>query len=98
MLLEGIFPAITTPFYTDGRLYLRKLEQNVARYSLTAVSGFVVLGSTGEAVMLNDEESREVLRNVRSAAADDKVLLAGVGRESIKETLSLAEFAGGGGL
>jgi len=93
MLLEGIFPAITTPFYTDGRLYLRKLEQNVARYSLTAVSGLVVLGSTGEAVMLNDEESREVLRNARSAAADDKVLLAGVARESIRETLSLAEFA-----
>ncbi len=93
MLLEGIFPAITTPFYTDGRLYLRKLEQNVARYSLTAVSGLVVLGSTGEAVMLNDGESREVLRNVRSAAADEKVLLAGVGRESIKETLSLAEYA-----
>src|SRR5450631_3041212 len=93
MLLEGIFPAITTPFYTDGRLYLRKLEQNVVRYSLTAVSGLVVLGSTGEAVMLNDEESREVLRNARSAAADDKVLLAGVARESIRETLSLAEFA-----
>ena len=32
MLLEGIFPAITTPFYPDGRLYLRKLEHNVERY------------------------------------------------------------------
>ena len=62
MLLEGIFPALTTPFYPDGRLYLRKLEQNVARYSLTAAAGLVVLGSTGEAMMLSDEESREVLR------------------------------------
>jgi 4-hydroxy-2-oxoglutarate aldolase len=93
MLLEGIFPAITTPFYPDGRFYPRKLEQNVARYSLTSASGLVVLGSTGEAVMLSDEESREVLRTARGAAAKEKVLLAGVGRESVTETLRLAEFA-----
>src|SRR6476646_7898729 len=93
MLLEGIFPAVTTPFYPDGRLYLRKLEQNVARYSLTAAAGLVVLGSTGEAMMLSDEESREVLRAARGAAAKEKVLLAGVGRESVLETLRLSEFA-----
>jgi len=93
MLLEGIFAAITTPFYPDARLYLRKLEHNVERYSRTPLSGLVVLGSTGEAVMLGDEESREVLRTARNAAADDKVLIAGVGRESVVETLKLAEFA-----
>jgi 4-hydroxy-2-oxoglutarate aldolase len=93
MLLEGIFPALTTPFYQDGRLYYRKLEQNVARQSLTAVAGLVVLGSTGEAVMLSDEESREVLKIAREATADDKVLIAGVGRESVAETLRLAETA-----
>ena len=93
MLLEGIFPAITTPFYPGGQIYFRKLEQNLARYSLAAVAGFVVLGSTGEAVMLGDEESREVLRTARQASAADKVLLAGVGRESVTETLRLADFA-----
>jgi 4-hydroxy-2-oxoglutarate aldolase len=93
MLFEGIFPAITTPFYPDGRLYLRKLEHNIERYSRTPCAGFVVLGSTGEAVMLGDEESRDVLRHAASAAAPDKVLLAGVGRESLIETLRLAEYA-----
>lgn len=93
MLLEGIFSAITTPFYSDGRLYLRKLEHNVDRYSRTPIAGLTVLGSTGEAVMLGDEESREVLRTAREAAAPEKVLLAGVGRESALETLKLAEFA-----
>ena len=95
MLLEGIFPAITTPFHTDGGLYLRKLEMNVERYSRAPVSGLVVLGSTGEAVMLSDEESREVLRTARAAASPQKVLLAGVGRESAVATLKLAEFAAG---
>ncbi len=93
MLLEGIFSAITTPFYPDARLYLRKLEHNVERYSRTPLSGLVVLGSTGEAVMLGDEETREVLRTAREAAAPDKVLIAGVARESVVETLRLAEFA-----
>jgi dihydrodipicolinate synthase/N-acetylneuraminate lyase len=93
MLLEGIFPAITTPFYPDGRLYLRKLEHNVERYSRTPCTGLVVLGSTGEAIMLGDEESRDVLRHVASAASPDKVLLAGIGRESLSETLRLAEYA-----
>jgi len=95
MLLEGVFAAITTPFYPDGRLYLRKLEHNVERYSRTPCAGMVVLGSTGEAVMLGDEETRDVLRHVASAAAPNKVLLAGVARESLSETLRLAEYAAG---
>jgi dihydrodipicolinate synthase/N-acetylneuraminate lyase len=93
MLLEGIFAATTTPFYPDGRLYLRKLEHNIERYSRTPCAGMVMLGSTGEAVMLGDEESRDVLRHAASAAAPDKVLLAGVARESLSETLRLAEYA-----
>jgi len=93
MLLEGIFAAVTTCFYPDGRPYWRKLEQNIDRYSRTAMSGMVLLGSTGEAVMLSDDESREVLRVAGGAAAPDKVLLAGVGRESVIETLRLAEYA-----
>ena len=93
MLLEGIFAAVTTCFYPDGRPYWRKLEQNVDRYSRTPMSGMVLLGSTGEAVMLSDEESREALRVAQAATAPDKVLLAGVGRESVFETLRLAEYA-----
>jgi 4-hydroxy-2-oxoglutarate aldolase len=93
MLLEGIFAAISTPFYPDERLYLRKLEANVARYSRSLLAGLVVLGSTGEAVALNDAESREVLRTAADAAAAEKVLIAGVARESAKATLELTEAA-----
>jgi hypothetical protein len=62
MLLEGIFAAVPTPFYPDERIYFRKLEANVARYSRSLLAGMVVLGSTGEAPALNDAESRDVLR------------------------------------
>ena len=93
MLLEGIFPAVTTPFYPDGRLYLRKLEHNVDRYSRTQLAGMVVLGSTGEAVMLSLEEQREVLAIAIAAAAPEKVMLAGIGQESVLHTVRLAEYA-----
>ena len=60
MLFHGIFPAVTTPFDPDGSVYFRKLEHNLDRYSKSPVAGLVVLGSTGEAVMLSDEEKGEV--------------------------------------
>lgn len=93
MLLHGIFPPITTPFYSDGRVYLKKLEHNVERYSKTPVAGIVVLGSTGEAIMLSDEERREVLKTAREACAPHKVLIAGTGAESATETLKLTKYA-----
>ncbi|MGA8312316.1 MAG: dihydrodipicolinate synthase family protein [Terriglobales bacterium] len=93
MLLQGIFPPITTPFYPDGNAYFKKLEHNVERYSKTPVAGIVVLGSTGEAVMLSDEERRQVLKAAREAAAPNKVLIAGTGIESAVETLRLTEYA-----
>lgn len=93
MLLHGIFPPITTPFYPDGKVYFRKLEANVERYSKTPVAGIVALGSTGEAILLSDDEQREVLRAAREAAAPEKVLIAGTGSESAIETLRLTEHA-----
>jgi dihydrodipicolinate synthase/N-acetylneuraminate lyase len=93
MLLSGIFPALTTPFYPDGRVYLRKVEHNVDRYSKTPIAGMVVLGSTGEPVMLSDDERRDVLRVTAEFAAPEKVLIAGVGAESVAETVKMCEYA-----
>ena len=93
MLLHGIFPPITTPFYPDGNVYFKKLESNVERYSRTPCAGIVVLGSTGEAILLSDQERRDVLKSAREATAPNKVLFAGTGIESAIETLRLTEYA-----
>ena len=53
----------------------------------------LVLGSTGEAVMLDEVESRDVLRVASEATAPEKILIAGVARESVKATVALAEAA-----
>lgn len=93
MLLQGIFPAVTTPFTADGAVYHKKIEHNIDRYSRTPVAGMVVLGSTGEAVMLSDEERREVLKISAEVASPEKVLIAGTGVESVIETLRMTEYA-----
>jgi 4-hydroxy-2-oxoglutarate aldolase len=93
VLLHGIFPPITTPFYPEGNVYFKKLEHNVERYSKTPVAGIVALGSTGEAVLLSDLEQRDVLQSVRESAASNKVLIAGTGVESADGTLQLTEYA-----
>jgi 4-hydroxy-2-oxoglutarate aldolase len=93
MLLHGIFPPITTPFYPEGNVYFKKLEHNVERYSKTPIAGIVVLGSTGEAILLSDDERRDVLKTALAAASPNKVMIAGTGIESASETLRLTEYA-----
>src|SRR5882762_6345001 len=93
MFLHGIFPPITTPFYPDGNVYHKKLEANVERYSRTPSAGIVVQGSTGEAILLSDQERRDVLKTAIAAAAPNKVMIAGTGIESASETLHLTEYA-----
>src|SRR5207237_1539850 len=65
----------------------------VDRDSRTPIAGMAVLGSTGEVVMLSEEEQREVLRIAVEVAAPEKVMLAGVGHESAIKTLEAAEYA-----
>lgn len=93
MLLEGLHLPLTTPFFTDGRLNLRKLEFNTDRYSRTPAAGLVVLGSQGEANLLSEDETRQVLGSAIGAAAATKVMMAGVSRDSLAGTLVAAEFA-----
>lgn len=93
MLLEGLHIPLTTPFHPDGRLNLRKLAANVARYSKTPAAGLIVLGPSGEPTLLTDGETREVLRTAAEAAAPEKVLIAGISRDSVHATLDLANYA-----
>ena len=93
MLLEGLHIPLTTPFHSDGRLNPRKLAANVARYSKTPAAGFIVLGPSGEPTLLSDEETRDALSTAAESAAPEKVLIAGIARDSVHATLDFANFA-----
>jgi 4-hydroxy-2-oxoglutarate aldolase len=93
MNLQGIFPALVTPFASDESVSLSALKQNICLYNETAVAGFVVLGSTGESVMLSREEADSILVVAKEAAAPNKILLAGTGAESTAETIARTKRA-----
>ena len=93
MLIDGIHVPLTVPFARDGRCYLRKLENNVGRYSLSPVAGLVAMGPDGESGALSDSEIADVLRVVGQAAAPEKVLVAGIAKDSVRGALAVAELA-----
>jgi 4-hydroxy-2-oxoglutarate aldolase len=95
MLLEGMHLPLTTPFHVDGRLNTRKLEDNAVRYSKTPAAGLVVLGHSGQPTLLSDAETREALRATVAATAAEKVLTAGVARDSVSGALELIDYAAG---
>lgn len=93
MKLQGIFPPITTPFDHEGNLYKAKVQHNVEKYNLTALSGYVVLGSTGESVLVSTDEKIQLWEWVARYADSRKLLIAGTGCESVRETVKLTNRA-----
>jgi dihydrodipicolinate synthase/N-acetylneuraminate lyase len=93
MLLDGLHIPLSTPFHPDGRLNLPKLAANVVRYSHSPAAGLIVLGPSSEPTLIADDETREVLRTVAESAAPEKVLIAGISRDSVHATLALANYA-----
>lgn len=83
--LQGIIPPIPTPF-EDGHCAPHRLEENLARWNDTGLSGYLILGSNGEAPLLSEAEKLELVRVARAAIPAGKILLAGSGLESTDAT------------
>src|SRR4030043_2086544 len=86
MKLSGVIPPITTPF-EKGNLALDRLKENFNKWNKTGLSGYLVLGSNGEAVYLNEKEKIKVMEVSREAIPKSKIMLVGTGMESTEETI-----------
>jgi len=91
--LRGVFPPIPTPFDAQGEVALGALVENLERWNQYDLAGYVVLGSNGEAVYLTGQEKLHVLETVRRAIPADKLMIAGTGCESTRETIALTRQA-----
>jgi len=88
--LSGIFPPLTTPF-TEDELALDKLLRNVRKYERRELTGYVLFGSNGESAFLTRDEKLKLISEIREHTK--KVLIAGTGSDSIKETINLSNEA-----
>ncbi len=92
MNLHGIFPPIATPFDGD-EIDLGAMRSNVAKWMKTKLTGVLVLGSNGEAPMLDADESFRVARAAREAVPKDRTLIVGAGEESTRSTIAAVRRA-----
>jgi 4-hydroxy-2-oxoglutarate aldolase len=87
--LSGVFPPIPTPFDEEGEVALPALVENLERWNAYDLAGYVVLGSNGEAVYLTEREKLQVWETARQAIPPDKLMIAGTGCESTRQTVAL---------
>jgi len=87
MTFAGVFAPVPTPFDERGDVDPQRLRHALARWVAGPLTGFVVLGSNGEAVFLEEDESDRVIAAAREAVPSAKRLIAGAGRESTRATI-----------
>jgi 4-hydroxy-2-oxoglutarate aldolase len=94
--LRTVFPPMPTPF-RDGEVDREAIRRNVRRFVAAGLGGVVALGTNGEAAMIEDDESDRVVEAARAEVPRDRVLIAGVGRESTRATIAAATRAAAAG-
>jgi len=96
--LRGVLIPAATPFDpVTGRVDLVGMRANVRRWMETDIRGIVVGGSTGEAVLLDEEERTSLLEVTREVVPSDRLLVAGTGAESLRRTLRMTRAAADAG-
>lgn len=93
MKLQGVMPALVTPFDAQNRVDLKALEKHMTSLREAGVTGWVPCGSTGEYFSMSDDERLEVLKFVKSFAKEDEILIAGTNAPATREVIRNTERA-----
>jgi 4-hydroxy-2-oxoglutarate aldolase len=93
MVLSGVFAPIPTPFDDRDRVDTARLRAALARWIARPLTGFVVLGSNGEAALMDDFEADQVIVAARDAVPRGRRLIVGTGRESTQAAIRASKRA-----
>ena len=85
--LRGVLAPVVTTFRRDEAIDLDAFSDNLRAHLAAGLDGIVVAGSTGEAALLDDEERARLVAMARAVVPDERLLLAGVGAESTRQTV-----------
>lgn len=86
--LKGILLPVVTPFADDMELDLRALSHNLSLWASKGINGYVMLGSTGERVHLDESEYLQVIETARAATSTDLAFIVGAGQQSTRGTIN----------
>jgi 4-hydroxy-2-oxoglutarate aldolase len=90
---QGVFAPVATTFGADGELDLAGFGANMERYANSALDGVVVLGSNGESALLDTNEKLRLIEAAVKTIDGRRLVLAGTGAESTRETIALTRQA-----
>jgi 4-hydroxy-tetrahydrodipicolinate synthase len=93
MKLNGVMPALVTPFDANNRVDFKAFEKLLAHLREAGVTGWVPNGSTGEYFSQSTEERRDVLQFVKDFAKPGEVLIAGTNAPATREVIEQTAMA-----
>ncbi|MFI5178527.1 MAG: dihydrodipicolinate synthase family protein [Vicinamibacterales bacterium] len=93
MKLSGVFAPVPTPFDEADSLDTGRLRAALTRLAARPLAGFIVLGSNGEAVLMDEFESDRAIVAAREAVPRDKGFIVGTGRESTQAAVRASKRA-----
>jgi 4-hydroxy-2-oxoglutarate aldolase len=93
MQLTGVLAPVPTPFDDQDRVDEARLKAAFARWVKGSLTGFVILGSNGEAALMDEAESDRAIAAARESVPRDRTLLAGTGRESTQAAIAATRRA-----
>lgn len=98
MDLKGILPPVVTPFDRAGEVDYAALVNNLKQWNQTDLAGYVIVGSTSEAVYLSDAERARVVEVARDVIPKDRLMIAGVIYESTRQAIAFTKTAAAAGV
>jgi len=93
MNLAGVIAPVPTPFDDHDHVDTRRLTAALTALATHPLRGFVVLGSNGEAVLLDEIEADRVIVAAREAVPRDRAFVVGTGRESTQAAVRASKRA-----
>jgi 4-hydroxy-tetrahydrodipicolinate synthase len=96
-MLRGVFPVLSTPFFSDGRCDARSLFRLVAQVAKARAPGFVYPAIASEFATLSVIERQEMVQTALAAAAEYGLqAIIGISSDSAQLSATLAQQALGG--
>lgn len=90
---EGIYVAMYSAYDEEGRVDLDRVKKLARYYVGTGVKGLYVGGSSGEGILQNEEERKQVVEAVMEEVKDELTVIVHVGANSTHESVELSKHA-----
>jgi len=91
--VEGSWPALVTPFDDNDEVNYEVLRQLVGFQAGNNSSGLLLMGSTGEAILLRPDERKKIIDTVLDEARGKTPVMVGVAAMTTKQTIENARYA-----